>query len=538
MFCRFLILLLAVPALWIISNTTVSFAADIESEDSSLDEVSSVSELSDVKPNDWAFQALRSLVERYGCITGYPNKTYLGTHTLSRYEFAAALNTCADRISELIAVGSNDLVKKEDLTALQKLEQDFVAELRILRGRVDALEAHTATLENQQFSATTKLNAQVITVVSGVLGSKVGSNRNQSETYIGDRGRLNFESSFTGKDLLRVRFEFGTFLDANGKSLIAAATGTNMTRLNFDTDIANILTVPHIRYYFPVNNSVAFVVGPTGIGYTDITDTVTPPTIADDGNGIPSIFGEYSPIFRRGGSGAAVNWNLNKKLMLTLGYLGTTSSVPSQKNGLFNGGYNALAHLAYYFNKKGAVSIAYSRGYQPGNTNNIDVTGSTGTGLAISPFGNTIATSDNIVSAQGYYRFAPHFQMHAWGGYISANAHNSGLSAIPNGTGGTEPLFVRNGDNADAWFGAISMTFPDVGGTGNLPGFLFGIPPHVTNSDVRKDQTTPYHFEAFYRWRLNDNISLTPDFWVIFNPEANSKNDTQYVGVIRTTFDF
>ncbi|MBO3459719.1 MAG: iron uptake porin [Aetokthonos hydrillicola CCALA 1050] len=531
-------LLLVVPALGVISNISVSLAADLESENSPLDQVSSVSQLSDIKPNDWAFQALQSLVERYGCIAGYPNKTYLGSRTLSRYEFAAALNTCTDRISELIAVGTNDLVKQEDLTTLQKLQKDFAGELQILRGRVDTLEAHTATLEQQQFSATTKLNAQVITVVSGALGSKVGSNRNQSGTYFADRGRLNFESSFSGKDLLRVRLEFGNFLDSNGNSLIGSATGTNMTRLNFDSDSNNTLTIPHIRYYFPVNDSLAFIVGPAGIGYTDITDTVTPPTIADDGNGIPSLFGEYSPIFRRGGAGGGINWKINKDLMLTLGYLGgINSNIPSQKNGLFDGAYNALAHLAYYFNKKGAVSVAYSRGYTPAG-NNIDVTGSTGTLLAVKPFGNTIATSNDIIGAQGFYRFSPHFQVHAWGGYIWTAAHNSGFSTIPNGRGGTDSLFVRNGDNSNAWFGAIGMSFPDVGGTGNLPGFLFGIPPHVTSSNVRKDQNTPYHLEAFYRFRLNDNISITPDFWVILNPEADTRNDTQYVGVIRTTFDF
>lgn len=36
-----------------------------------LDQVTSVSQLSDVKATDWAFQALQSLVERYGCIAGY-----------------------------------------------------------------------------------------------------------------------------------------------------------------------------------------------------------------------------------------------------------------------------------------------------------------------------------------------------------------------------------------------------------------------------------------------------------------------------------
>jgi hypothetical protein len=130
-----------------------------------MDQVTSVSQLTDVKPTDWAFQALQSLVERYGCIVGYPDKTYRGNRALSRYEFAAGVNACLDRINELLAAATADLVKKEDLIALQKLQEEFAAELAALRGRVDALAARTATLEKQQFSATTKLNGLVSAIL-------------------------------------------------------------------------------------------------------------------------------------------------------------------------------------------------------------------------------------------------------------------------------------------------------------------------------------------------------------------------------------
>jgi carbohydrate-selective porin OprB len=46
------------------------------------------------------------------------------------------------------------------------------------------------------------------------------------------------------------------------------------------------------------------------------------------------------------------------------------------------------------------------------------------------------------------------------------------------------------------------------------------------------------HVEAFYRYRLNDNISITPGVFWIFNPEGNDLNNNQVVGVIRTTFTF
>lgn len=128
--------------------------------DNKLAQVTSVSQLSDVQPTDWAFQALQSLVERYGCIAGYPDGTYRGNRALTRYEFAAGLNACLDRVNELIATATADTVTKEDLATLQRLQEEFSAELTTLRGRVDALEARSAELEANQFSTTTKLTGK------------------------------------------------------------------------------------------------------------------------------------------------------------------------------------------------------------------------------------------------------------------------------------------------------------------------------------------------------------------------------------------
>ncbi|MHC5728428.1 MAG: iron uptake porin, partial [Nostoc sp.] len=93
----------------------------------SLSQVTSVSQFSDVQPTDWAFQALQSLVERYGCIAGYPDSTYRGNRALTRYEFAAGLNACLNRVNELIATSTAGLVSKQDLTTLQRLQEEFSA---------------------------------------------------------------------------------------------------------------------------------------------------------------------------------------------------------------------------------------------------------------------------------------------------------------------------------------------------------------------------------------------------------------------------
>jgi hypothetical protein len=127
-------------ALLVASSSLILVAPPAIASDS-MGQVTSVSQLSDVKPTDWAFQALQSLVERYGCIGGYPDRTYRGNRALTRYEFAAGLNACMGRVNELIAAATADLARKEDLATLQKLQEEFAAELATLRGRVDTLES-------------------------------------------------------------------------------------------------------------------------------------------------------------------------------------------------------------------------------------------------------------------------------------------------------------------------------------------------------------------------------------------------------------
>ncbi|MBW4469751.1 MAG: von Willebrand factor type A domain-containing protein [Stenomitos rutilans HA7619-LM2] len=102
----------------------------------------------------------RALSNRYGLSVGL--STVSPVRSMTRYEFAAGLNALLDRVNELIASGNASLVSKADLAILQQLQQTYAPELATLRGRVDALEARTSTLEKQQFSTTTRLSGETI----------------------------------------------------------------------------------------------------------------------------------------------------------------------------------------------------------------------------------------------------------------------------------------------------------------------------------------------------------------------------------------
>ncbi|HEY9667980.1 MAG TPA: iron uptake porin, partial [Coleofasciculaceae cyanobacterium] len=178
------------------------------SDADALDQVTNVTQLRDVSPGDWAFEALRSLVERYGCIAGYPDGTYRGNRAMTRYEFAAGLNACLQQIERLIGTRTEGLVTKEDLTTLQRLIEEFGTELAQLRGRVDALEARTNELERTQFSTTTKLNGVALFTLTGIAAGQnaLGEDIDNVAAF-GYRVRLNFDTSFTGKDVLRTRLQ-------------------------------------------------------------------------------------------------------------------------------------------------------------------------------------------------------------------------------------------------------------------------------------------------------------------------------------------
>ncbi|MCC5640367.1 iron uptake porin [Nostoc sp. CHAB 5844] len=543
----------------VISETKVA-DSEPEQQNEFQAQVTSVSQLSDVQPTDWAFQALQSLVERYGCIAGYPNSTYRGNRALTRYEFAAGLNACLNRVNELIASSTADLVTKEDLATLQKLQTDFADTLAAIRGRVDSVENRTAILESQQFSTTTKFNAEAIFSVGGVYGEDRAINSDQfragatggapltNNTIFSDRIRLNFVTSFTGKDQLLTR------LEANNTAVNNAASGTSMTRLSWDGSTNNEVILGKLLYRFPVGDKLNVIVDAIGGEFYDNFYNFNP-LLASIPLGSISRAGRFSPIYRASntgsgagfGSGVSANFKLSDTITLSGGYLARRGEDPTAGRGLFDGSYGALAQIAFQPNKQLSLGFTYAHSYFSGANNDVAVSGLYGGIFADQPFGagpgstatspRGIATSANHYSFQASYRVNPKFVLSGWLGYTSAIAETTFL---PN---------VNRGDQADIWNWAVTLAFPDLGKKGSLGGIIFGQPPKVTDNDFgadvltatsprREDSDTSYRVEALYRYQLNSNISITPGLLVIFNPEHNSNNDTIYTGIVRTTFQF
>ncbi|MFB2834877.1 iron uptake porin [Floridanema evergladense] len=519
------------------TNSSVEPAQIVDVDPVTQLQVTAVSQLSDVRPTDWAFQALQSLVERYGCIEGYPDRTYRGNRAMTRYEFAAGLNACLNRIQELIAASNTSSVTKEDLEALRRLQEEFAAELANLRGRVDALEARTTKLESQQFSTTTKLNAEIIFAVADTFGDRATRNgagnlntaglsgltaaneasfRNDvTNTILASRVRLNFDTSFVGSDRLRVRLQARNITSFSG-----SFTGTNMTRLSFDGNNNNQFDIDYIYYRFRPTPKTTVHLSAVNAEYSDLIYTINP-YLEGSGDGSISRFGRYSPIYRGFGAGATIEHKFSQNFELTLGYLAGDAANPTDKNGLFNGYYSALAQLLIRPVKTLELGLIYSHSYFPGGGNTgVNTTFSTGSLLARRPFGNVSTTTDSVQFGASF-RITPKVVLSGWFDYMFADSKVSD-------------------ENANILNFTTNLVFPDLGKKGNLGAIVFGVPPKVTRNTIaaNEDRDTSFHFEALYRYQINKNIAITPGVIVITSPEHNSDNDTIMVGVVRTTFKF
>jgi hypothetical protein len=517
-------------------NEQITPVAELSEETGSMDQVTSVSQFSDVQPTDWAFEALQSLVERYGCIAGYPDVTYRGSRPLTRYEFAAGLNACLDRVNELIATATANIVSREDLATLQRLQEEFSAELATLRGRVDALEARTAEIEANQFSTTTKLKGEVIFAFSDAFGEAIdGTDLDGSadNTTFTDRVRLNFDSSFTGKDKLRVR------LQARNVTRYDDVTGTDMARLAFDGNNNNDFGIGELWYEFPLSDALRVKIDAVDAEFNDNMEVFNP-AFESSGGGAISRYGRFSPIYRQGGgAGLTLTFAPKSPISASVAYTADENSDPTSGRGLFDGNYTAIGQIAFKPSKSFGVGLTYARRYQ-NSEGGVSLFNSTGSSFANDPFifardsdndgdidgddSNEVATTANHYGIQALVRPTSNITLSGWAGYSDATAKSG----------------PDEGADAEMFYWAAALAFRDFGPKGSTLGVIFGQPPRVTNNDVpgREDEDTSYHLEALYKLPINDNIAITPGVLVIFNPEHDNDNDTIYVGTLRTTFKF
>lgn len=539
-------LLLAPAALGLMAPMAASAAdmnlAGVKQYASADEQVTSISQFSDVQPTDWAYQALSNLVERYGCVAGYPSGTFQGKKAMTRFEAAALLNACLDRVTEVT-------------DQLKKLMKEFEKELAILKGRVDGLEARVGTLEANQFSTTTKLKGSTYWVLGAnsfggnFSGGSNGASATEGGTSFNYDLRLDLDTSFTGKDLLRTRLRAGNF-GASGFG--TGGVALNALEVSFEQPAgANIVGIDRLFYQFPLGNGFTFTGGPR-VRQDDMLAMWPSAYPADTILDVFTYAGAPGAYSLNLGGGAGIWWQKDG-FNVSLNYVSSDANVgqpgyngavrtntATGGGGILTQGANSstTVQLGYAGSNWGtAFAYTYSQ-------NGASIYGGNATPLAAFASGSGTGTSNNY-GLSAYWSpktsgYVP--SISAGWGYSSYDAANT-TAAI---TGST----VLNGITAaQNWY--VGLQWADAFVKGNSLGMAVGQPTFVTAMNSGTPQDGNYAWEWWYKFQVTDHIAVTPAIFYLSNPQgavgfANAQAAnlsttnplTNFGGLIKTTFKF
>jgi hypothetical protein len=500
------------------------------------EQVTSINQFSDVRPTDWAYQALSNLIERYGCVAGYPDGTYRGGRAMTRYEAAALLNACLDRISEVT-------------DELKRLMKEFEKELAVLRGRVDGLEAKVGELEANQFSTTTKLKGKATFVIGAnsfggnfdstpatalYSGIPVGTNYSEGArqlegaTTFNYDVQLDFDTSFTGKDLLRTRLRAGNFADSAFSG--GPPVGLNAMEIAFEedcgtgTDCGDVVAINRLFYQFPIGANFTATFG--GRVRQDDMLALWPSVYPADT--VLDIFtyagapGTYSLNLGAGGGlwWKSGNFSVSANYVSANGDNGNPSEGGIGTSGSSETGTVQIGYGGSNFGLAAAYTYSNGAGIYGGN----------GTPLAVAAFFES--DSVNSVGISGYWQPSS-------SGLIPSFSFGWGLNSYST----SDTLSNFDGANSQSWY--VGLQWADAFLKGNALGMAVGQPTFVVNSgdsDFNANDGN-YAWEWWYKFQVTDNISVTPALFYLSAPlgqlqKVNGESFNNFGGLVKTTFKF
>jgi hypothetical protein len=506
----------------IISTSNIQIVSENIPQESNVilqGQVTPVDQLVDVQPTNWAFQALQSLIEQYGVLTGYPDQTFRGDRAITRYEFAAALNTILEQIDERMFLERELHLSRNDLEILQRLQSEFSDELSMLQDRVDELETRTAELDANQFSTTTTLSGIVVFGVNGggfsgdrivdVTGREI-TTADPNPTFL-YRTTLDFTTSFYGTDALELWLEIGSNgADDNVAGLLEPALGSV---LDYSAKPpVEEFGVSRLNYTFSPSEALTISLGPV-ISLTDYVDLNRYANVSFLDFSTQALVNNYILFPVQGlGAGAAVSWNPDEGAFTARAAyvassanrsrLESSASVPGifplgyilypdgrADGGLFGDPYQGIVELEYTPSERFTLRLQYSGGNILGGR--FDVFGAN----------LELALSDQLAV----------FGRYGYGSYTDT------------AFGDLKPNY---------WMAGVA--FSDLFVEGALVGIAAG-QPFIASEIGNSTQT---NFEAFYNFPINDNIRITPVLQLITDPGNQGVNSAIITGTLRTVFLF
>ncbi|MDM7954433.1 MAG: iron uptake porin [Cyanobium sp. CZS 25K] len=536
-------------------------------------QVTSINQFSDVKPTDWAYQALSNLIERYGCVAGYPNGTYKGGQAMTRYEAAALLNACLDRITEVT-------------DELKRLMAEFEKELAVLRGRVDGLEAKVGELEATQFSTTTKLQGDTVFVIgansfggnqsrpnlapgvpAGAANAFPSNNRrNWGATVFNYDLRLNFLTSFTGKDLLYTRLRSGNFNNSpfagNPYNLMALDRAFSPTG---GTDVVNI---DRLYYRFPIGSDFTALIGARARNTEFLA--ITPWFYKSEILDVFALHGAPGTYNKATGATFGLMWKQNVKKGKPYFAVSTAYVAPRGDNGdpnqggLLNersrGTWTTQAGIA---GKQWRFAFAWSyvqcgQNFRRGTSfaqPAVDCTNITNNFLGSENFGTRASYSNNFATTFAWQPkksgWIPSINL-GWGYNAMTQPELNPLTRavrigattvnVPTGFDRV-PTFNQSANRGASQSWSVGLQWSDVFMKGNQAGMAVGQPVFATslrNGETPQDGN--FAWEWWYKFQVTDNISVTPAIFYLSRPNGQfttiGQSSSVFGGLIQTQFKF
>ena len=556
------------------------------------EQVSSIRQFGDLQPTDWSYQALSALIERYGCVAGFASGTYRGGQPMSRWEAAALLNACLDRIAET----TDDL---------KRLLQDFEKELAVLRGRVDGLEAKAGQVDAMTFSTTTKLKG-LATFVLGAnrfTGTNSGSRfaelaySGASEQALYTAGynqdrfsstvfeydlQLRFDTSFTGQDLLRTVLRGGNAGGVNG-SAYSSGLLTTLEAFYEQPVGDNVMGVFQLFYNFPIGKELSVSVGPLvrndDPGMLGLWPSVYPADTVLDFFTYAGVPGTYNTNGLGGGGGFVYSPQWAKGLTISQSYVSAQGSSFSNNVGFFtnvstgnpglggmftNGaGSAAITQLGYVSDNSPLISGSYGIALAYTYSQNLGLPSGTPLAMSFSDYNDYASgySSANNIGLSGYWQpsqsgLIPSISWGVGTGSYNIQSGSQYLGGMFTGTAGV---------TIASWY--TGLQWEDALIRGNTLGMAVGQAPYLTQLGSNGADTprsiidsltgtgstgandANYVWEWWYKVQVTDNITLTPALYYISNLDgqlgtlnqsggAGTATDSVLGGLLKTSIQF
>jgi hypothetical protein len=534
----------------------------------SQNQVTSINQFSEVKPTDWAYQALSNLIERYGCVAGYPNGTFKGGQSMTRFEAAALLNACLDRVTEVT-------------DELQRLINDFQKELSVLKGRVDGLDKRVGKLESTQFSTTTKLQGDTVFVIGanafggsqannftpgqGQANAQPGTNANRAAagaTVFNYDLRLNLLTSFTGKDQLYTRLRSGNFVGSpfNGSTYNLMAldrafgggnSGAATNTPSGGGNLNNVIQLDRLYYRFPIGTSFTGLVGPRGRNTEFLA--ITPFFYKSDLLDFFTLNGAPGTYNKATGAIAGLMWKQNVKKGKPFFAASTSYVAPDAYNGdAATQASSTSGGGIFGDNSKGSFTTqlgvaapqwALAFGWRYGQcgqnfrrgtqfANQVESCGPTNAGVSTAAYSNNFALTGawQPKKAGG---IVPSLNL-GWG-YTALAQSNLVNSQIPGVNS------AANIGAAQSW--TLGLQWADAFAKGNSAGMAVGQPQFATSlRNGRTPQDGNFAWEWWYKFKVSDNISVTPAIFYLSRPAGQftqpGQSNNVFGGLVQTQFRF